>query len=358
MRRILGIETSCDETALAVVDAGRIVRGHTVRSQHELHRRYGGVVPEIASRAHLERLVPALESALAEADAPLGSIDAVAVGHRPGLIGSLLVGVSAAKALSWSLKRPLIGVDHIQAHLYAPHLGEPADDAPPAPPAYPALGLVASGGHTSLYDVAGPARMNVLGRTQDDAVGEAYDKAAAILELGYPGGPAVEAAAAEGDPDAVEPLPETLLGRESLDFSFSGLKTALLYRVRGRPEGRGRAARFPHSAAELAPETRNHLAAAFQRSVLRVIETKLRRGLDAMARAGRSPETLVVGGGVCANRALRQRVERLGAEAGVAIRLAPKAYCLDNGAMIGGLAWHRAAAGEADDLELPAVSTT
>jgi N6-L-threonylcarbamoyladenine synthase len=250
----LGLETSCDETSAALVDPEGWILGQVVASQHDLHARYGGVVPEIASRAHLERIAPVLEQALVQAELDYDAIDLVAVGHRPGLVGSLLVGVSAAKAISWILDRPLVGVDHVAAHLYAPALAERDGAAQnPAPIPFPALGMVLSGGHTTLYDVRGPDRLHALGRSIDDAVGEAFDKAAAGLGLGQPGGPAIERVAREGRAEAVEPLPRTLLGRDSLDFSFSGLKTALLYRVRGQPEGRGRHARFPRSAEDLTP---------------------------------------------------------------------------------------------------------
>ncbi|MHC5004547.1 MAG: tRNA (adenosine(37)-N6)-threonylcarbamoyltransferase complex transferase subunit TsaD, partial [Planctomycetota bacterium] len=212
---VLGIETSCDETAAAVVAGGRDVLSNVIATQHDLHAEYAGVVPEIASRAHVERILPVVRRAVKEAGVAYADLEAVAVGHRPGLIGSLLVGVSAAKALAWSLGVPIVGVDHIVAHLYAGLL-----DAPPAPA--PALGLVVSGGHTSLLLLDDPLAPRVLGRTLDDAIGEAYDKAAAMLGLGYPGGPAVDRLAAEGDDRAVD-LPVSLLGPDSLDFSFSGL---------------------------------------------------------------------------------------------------------------------------------------
>ena len=228
---ILGVESSCDETAAAVVAGGTEVLSNVIATQHELHERYAGVVPEIASRAHLERIIPVLREALDKSGISENDLQAIAVGHRPGLIGSLLVGVSSAKALAWSLDLPLIGIDHIHAHLHAGLL-----DATPVK--YPALGLVVSGGHTSLFLVHSPLNIRLLGKTIDDAIGEAYDKAATILNLGYPGGPKLDALAQQGDESAHE-LPVSLLDAESLDFSFSGLKTALLYAVCGQPVGRG-----------------------------------------------------------------------------------------------------------------------
>src|SRR4051794_3641500 len=232
MTTILGIESTCDETAAAVVVDGYDVRSNVVATQVELHAKYRGVVPEIASRAHIENILPVVREALTSAGLRLDDIDAVAVAHRPGLIGSLLVGVTAAKTLAWASGKPLIGVDHVHAHLYSVML-ESND-----PPLMPAVGLVVSGGHTALYRVGSWLDVELIGSTMDDAVGEAYDKVASILGLGYPGGPVVDrlARTVEGPPPIA--FPRTLLGRESLDFSFSGLKTAVLYHVRGVP-GRG-----------------------------------------------------------------------------------------------------------------------
>ena len=340
---ILGLETSCDETAAAVVEDGRRVRSNIIATQHELHERYAGVVPEIASRAHLERVLPVVREALREAGVAYEAIDAVAVGHRPGLIGSLLVGVSSAKALAWSLGVPVIGVDHVAAHLYAGLLGDAE------PPPLPALGLVVSGGHTSLLTVRSPLEMTVVGRTIDDAVGEAFDKAATLLGLGYPGGPAVERAATGGNDGAAD-LPVSLLGPDSLDFSFSGLKTALLYAARGHPVGRGGAAEFPRSAEDLDETTRADLAASFQRAAISAVAIKVARALD------RHPHpTLLVGGGVSANRCLRERLRRIGEERSVHVCLPPMEYCVDNAAMIAGLAAHRLEAGQVDDWTLAAA---
>ncbi|MHC4774080.1 MAG: tRNA (adenosine(37)-N6)-threonylcarbamoyltransferase complex transferase subunit TsaD, partial [Planctomycetota bacterium] len=287
---ILGLETSCDETAAAVVAGGTRVRSNVIATQHDLHRRYAGVVPEIASRAHLERIVPVVREALGEADLGYGDLDAVAVGHRPGLIGSLLVGTSAAKALAWSLGRPLIGVDHIVAHLHAGLL-----DAEPLPdPTAGALGLVVSGGHTSLLLVRSALEVELVGKTLDDAAGEAYDKAAVILGLGYPGGPEVDRLAGRGD-DRAHDFPVAMLGRDSLDFSFSRLKTALLYAVRGQPRAGNRGGRYEHDAPQLDDGARADFAASFQRAVVAAIMGKLERALDRF-----DVSALLVGGGVVA----------------------------------------------------------
>jgi N6-L-threonylcarbamoyladenine synthase len=320
---------------------GRHVLSNVIATQHELHERYRGVVPEIASRAHLERIVPVIRAALVEAGVGYGDLDAIAVGHRPGLIGSLLVGVSAAKALAWSLNVPLVGVDHVLAHLYAGLLE--SDE-----PTYPALGLVVSGGHSSLFLVQGPLEVQLIGRTIDDAVGEAFDKAATILELGYPGGPQIDRLAREGN-DQAHQLPVARLEGDRLDFSFSGLKTALLYAVRGNPVGRGRERRFPRDAALLDQPARADFAASFERAAVDAVMLRLEQSLDRHAAT-----TLLVGGGVSANTLLRQRLTTLAQCQALDLRLPPMAYCLDNAAMIGGLAARRLAAGEQDDLTLNA----
>ncbi len=340
---ILGVETSCDETAAAVVLGGTRVASNVIASQHDLHRRYAGVVPEIASRAHLERIVPVMREALREADLGYRDLDAVAVGHRPGLIGSLLVGTSSAKALAWSLGLPLIGVDHIVAHLHAGLL----DAEPPADPDAAALGLVVSGGHTSLFLVRGPLDVELLGKTLDDAAGEAYDKAAVILGLGYPGGPEVDRLAARGN-DRAHDFPVAMLRPDSLDFSFSGLKTALLYAVCGRPE-RSEPRRFERDMPQLDDEARADFAASFQRAVVAAIMGKLERALDRF-----DVRSVLVGGGVIANSLLRTRLATLTAQRCLELRLPPPQYCVDNAAMIAGLAAARFAAGAFDDWSLSA----
>ena len=356
MSLILGLETSCDETAAAVVEDGRVVRSNVVSTQHDLHERYGGVVPEIASRAHLERLLPVVRVAVEDAGITLDQLDAIAVGNRPGLVGSLIVGASAAKALAWSLSKPLIGIDHVLAHLYAPQLaeaeGEGCDDAL----AYPAIGLVVSGGHTSLYHVQSPTEVSLLGKTIDDAVGEAYDKAAVMLKAGYPGGPRVDALAQQGD-GTKHDLPRPLLGPKSLDFSFSGLKTALLYAVRGTPVGRGADATFERDADDLTDQQLADLAASFQQAVVQTLVTKIKRthrqlGYESKVRS------LIIGGGVSANSLLRQRMASLTEELGLSLHIPQMRYCVDNAAMIAGLAHHQLLAEEVDDLSLPVVATT
>lgn len=367
MSLILGIETSCDETAAAVVRDGRWVLSSIIATQHELHQPFGGVVPEIASRAHLERILPTLNQALHAASISWNALDAIAVGNRPGLIGSLLVGVSAAKALAWILEKPLIGIDHVQAHLYAPFLqpptnpntsasSSPASSSPwPPPESFPALGLVVSGGHTNLYRLDSPLSIHLLGRTIDDAVGEAYDKAAVILGLPYPGGPHLDRLAQQGDPSRFD-LPRSLLGPDSLDFSFSGLKTALLYKVRGLPVLQNNQPRFLRSAADLSDQDRRDLAAAFQEAAIDILIRKLHRALDHLAQQNIHPRTLLIGGGVCANSLLRRRALEWGRQTGLRVLLSPLAYCPDNAAMIAGLAHHRLTASQLDDLYLPAFA--
>ena len=229
---ILGIETSCDETSAAVVVAGREVLSNVVASQDELHSKYGGVVPEIASRAHIERIIPVITEALEQAQISPADLAAVAVTNRPGLIGSLLIGVSAAKTLAWAWQKPLIDIDHVQAHIYAACL----DGDSPSP--FPAVALVVSGGHTSLYHCHDPLEIELLGETIDDAAGEAFDKVASILKLGYPGGPIIDRISRAGNARAIK-FPRSWLSKGSLDFSFSGIKTAVLYHVRGQ-DGRAK----------------------------------------------------------------------------------------------------------------------
>lgn len=372
---ILGLETSCDETAAAVVADGWRVLGTHVATQHDLHRPYGGVVPELASRAHVDVLTPTVEGALASAGIAASDLDAVAVGNRPGLVGSLVVGVAAAKALSWSLGVPLLGVDHVLAHLVAARLVDAAEgvDSPGPPPApiaptpptastaSTALGLVVSGGHTSLYALVRGAAPRVLGSTIDDAVGEAFDKAAKILGLGHPGGPAIDRLAAgvsAAEANARCRLPRSMLGRDSLNFSFSGLKTALLYATRGQPEkGPDGKPVFPRERTELDDAERAALAAAFQFAAVDAIVKKLNRALDAMASAGDAPGEVILGGGVSANRHLRAEVDAWAAKRGLPCRLPAPAYCVDNGAMIAAAGHDLLARGEVADLSLPAMST-
>ncbi|MGP1347148.1 MAG: tRNA (adenosine(37)-N6)-threonylcarbamoyltransferase complex transferase subunit TsaD [Phycisphaerales bacterium] len=353
--RILGIESSCDETAAAVVEDGWRVRSNVIASQHELHAEYAGVVPEIASRAHVQKLLPTIRAALSEAGATLDSIDAIAVGNRPGLIGALLVGVAASKALAWSLGIPIIGIDHVEAHLHAAMLDDP--DAPDRD--LPALGLVVSGGHTSLYlvqrDDRAITRLERLGRTIDDAVGEAYDKAAAMLGLPHPGGPKIDVMAQLGDEHAHD-LPISRLAPDSLDFSFSGLKTALLYAIRGTP---GPGGVFERDATDLTEAQRRDLAASFQRAAVRALILKTERALDALDDRRQPINAILIGGGVSANSRLRHDIAAMAAARGIPARLPKMPYCMDNAAMIAGLAHARLMANDHDDIaRLRAVPTT
>jgi len=334
--RILGIDTSCDETAASVVEDGRRILSSIVASQVDLHCRFGGVVPEMASRAHLEMWLPVVDRALKEASMDLADVDGVAVTYAPGLVGALLVGLTGAKTLAWLMNRPLTAVNHVEAHLYAARLMQDAPD-------YPYLGLIASGGHTCLLWTEAPGRIDLLGSTRDDAAGEAFDKAAAILDLGYPGGPAVDRAAAAGDPAAV-PLPRSLLEADSLDFSFSGMKTALLYTARGR-----NASRRSHLLEGVhVPD----LAASFQEAMVDVLVEKIRRAVRV---AGAS--RVALGGGVAANSRLRKRVSDLGRDLGFSVHIPPVDLCLDNAAMIAGLGHSRLVAGHIAPLDLDADPT-
>jgi N6-L-threonylcarbamoyladenine synthase len=365
MPTILGIESTCDETGAAVVIDGRDVRSNVVASQVELHAKYRGVVPEIASRAHIENILPVIREALETAGCGLNDVDAVAVAHRPGLIGSLLIGVTAAKTLAWTLGKPLIGVDHVHAHLYSVMLEEgsafrvqrsgnagnismtqSSSSLNPEPRNLnpsdsPALGLVVSGGHTSLYLVSSWIDITRLGGTIDDAVGEAYDKVAAVLGLGYPGGPILDALAAEGDPKSVR-FPRTLLGRDSLDFSFSGLKTAVLYHVRGVP-GKDEA------GIELTDAARRDIAAAFQAACIEVIVKKLDRAAKHI-----NARSIIIGGGVSANRGLRAALK----DFRLPVRFPPMRYTSDNAAMSAGLADLLLREGRTAGLDLDAITTS
>jgi N6-L-threonylcarbamoyladenine synthase len=299
---ILAVETSCDDTCAALVTAGGEIRSNVIASQGLLHARYGGVVPEIASRHHLELVDAVIADALERADASLDDVDGVAVTQRPGLIGALLVGLSSAKALAATRRLPLTPVDHLHGHVVASTLG-----ANPIEPPY--LSLVASGGHTFLARVDDPAEYTVLGQTLDDAAGEAFDKGARLLGLGYPGGPELDRLARSGDPEAFD-FPRSAPGE--LDFSFSGLKTALLYRLRDEPEA-----------------DRADLAASYQRAIVEALVARTKAGLERD-----NLERLAIGGGVAANSELREAVRELDAEVWVpAMEL-----CTDNAAMIAGAA--------------------
>jgi N6-L-threonylcarbamoyladenine synthase len=307
---ILGIESSCDETAAAVVVGGHEVRSSVVSSQIDLHARFGGVVPEVASRAHVERIVPVIVEAMGEAGIEGRELDAVAATYGPGLIGALLVGVSAAKALALVWDVPFVAVNHLEGHLVASFLEDPDLELP-------VVVLLVSGGHTMLVALEAPTTYRVLGATLDDAAGEAFDKVARYLGLGYPGGPAIDRLSAEGDPTAIR-FPRAMRG-DSLDFSFSGLKTSVVNHVRKHPEVR---------TADV--------AASFQAAAVDVLVDKARRAAEQIGAKG-----ICLGGGVAANSLLRDRIAAACAEDGLRAFLPSRALCTDNAAMIAAAAWHR-----------------
>jgi N6-L-threonylcarbamoyladenine synthase len=308
---VLGIESSCDETAAAVVSNGRDVRSSIVWSQVAIHAPYGGVVPEIASRNHLKAIVPAVQEALHAAGASLGDVDGIAVTIGPGLIGSLLVGVQFAKGLAAARNLPLVGVNHLQAHVMASFLA-PDEDRP----RFPFVALAVSGGHTSLYRVDAPGAITLLGRTLDDAAGEAFDKAAAVLGLPYPGGVSIDRVATGRDPATVR-FPRALLREPGFDMSFSGLKTALRRHL---------ADRLRPGADETAD-----IAASFQEAIVDVLVHKTLSAVRAHRVGG-----IVVAGGVAANRRLRLRMSEAASEAGIRLHLVPVSLCTDNAAMVAG----------------------
>ena len=308
----LGIETSCDETAAAVFTEGPAVLSSVIASQTDLHSRFGGVVPEVAARAHLQRMLPTVDEALRQAGVRLDEIGCVAIHNTPGLVGALVVGVSAAKMFSVALGVPLIDVNHVAGHVYACRLAAGRD-------IFPCVGLVVSGGHTTLFRCDEPVHFRRLGGTIDDAAGEAFDKVASLLGLGFPGGPAVEREAAAGDPKAVK-LPRSFLHEERLDFSFSGLKTAVRYALGGQDAQR--------PAPPPPGQRRADLAAGFQAAVVDVLVAKARQ---ALRRTGLV--RLAAGGGVVANRALRAGLERMADHEGVALFVPPSDLCTDNAAM-------------------------
>jgi N6-L-threonylcarbamoyladenine synthase len=359
----LALESSCDETACSLVRDGRHVLASVVASQHALHEEYAGVVPEIASRAHVEALLPVVREALAQAGVGLGMVDAIGVGSRPGLIGSLLVGVAGAKALAWSLRKPIVGVDHVHAHLYSPLLRTPADESPTTPldpdalsRARPALGLVVSGGHTAMYEVADWSAPTRLGATIDDAIGEAYDKVATMLSLPYPGGPALDRLAQSANAnDRAYDFPISRINPRSLDFSFSGLKTAVLYAIRGVP---GELGAHPRDPASLSDDARRDVAASFQRAACAAIILKLKRALEHAKDRGVAYQALLAGGGVTANSRLRSELHALAREHALPVLLPTPALCMDNAAMIGGLAHHLLRKGVSHGMDLQARPTT
>jgi len=331
---VLGIDSSCDETAAALVRDGREVLASVVASQIELHQRFGGVVPEIACRAHVENYPWAVAEALERAGLTLDDVDGIAVTNRPGLVNALLVGLSAAKALALGRGLPFVGVDHIVAHMHANFL------VPGEPPRFPCVALIVSGGHTSLYLCHTATEHELLGKTVDDAAGEAFDKVARLLRLPYPGGPSIEQAARHGDPTALQ-LPRTSPGKDSLDFSFSGLKTAVLYRTFGQ-DARPRDAITAEPRVPVAD-----VAASFQQAVVDVL---VKTTLRAVQRTG--VDAVMLGGGVAANTALREQLTEKAGRRRVTVRIPPKELCTDNAAMVAVSGYFRLEAGERDALDL------
>ncbi|HJT24890.1 MAG TPA: tRNA (adenosine(37)-N6)-threonylcarbamoyltransferase complex transferase subunit TsaD [bacterium] len=325
---VLGIESSCDETAVAIVENGHKVLANEVASQMDLHSRYGGVVPEVASRVHLESLPILLKEVLLQSQTSFDDLTGIAVTSAPGLIGALLVGLSAAKGLAFRLHLPLATVHHIEAHLYATQLDT-------TPVEFPALGLVISGGHTELYDMKAWGQYRLLASTRDDAAGEAFDKVAKLMGLGYPGGPLIEKLA-KAHPDSEDHFPYSRMKDKSHDFSFSGLKTAVMLEVKKNP---------PKGEEDL-----QRLAAKFQNTVRIEITSRVRKFLEEL-----KPKSLVVGGGVACNQNLREALHKEAESFGAILRVPPPKYCSDNAAMVAGLGAYHLSQGRKASLSATAM---
>jgi N6-L-threonylcarbamoyladenine synthase len=328
---ILTIETTCDETAAAVIDRQGNVLGSSLATQEKLHERFTGVVPEIASRAHVERILPVIDSALKQSGIDPRSLDAIAVAHTPGLAGSLLVGLIAAKTLCVAWQKPLVAINHLHAHLYACQLSSEIS-------VYPCIGLVVSGGHTSLYHCTSALDMNYLGGTIDDAAGEAFDKVAAMLRLGFPGGPAVSRYATKGDAKKY-PFPRSMIHEPHFNFSFSGLKTAVRYAIMGP-------GKQDFDNLQLDEQTKADVCASFEAAVVDVLVTKA-----AKAVRKHQVNQLCVGGGVAANKPLRASLEQAATQYGFRLTIAPPELCTDN-AVMGAIAWEKIQRGEFASLDL------
>ncbi len=330
--RLLAIETSCDETAAAVVEDGRTILSNVVSTQTEVHAPYGGVVPELASRHHLENICPVVTRAMSDAGLDYAALDAIAVTRGPGLVGSLLVGLQAAKGIAFAAGKPLVPVHHIAGHIQAPFLAH--GEIP-----LPAVALVVSGGHTSLFEIPEPGRYRLLGRTRDDAAGEAFDKVAKLLGLGYPGGPVIDTLS-QGANDRAVDFTIARLKDGSADFSFSGIKTAVLYHVR-------REGISPVAAAEPAPAVIRDLVASFQRGVVTALVRRL-----AQAAEQRRPKSLLLTGGVAANTLLRREAARAADALSLPLFVPPIALSTDNAAMIGAAGYLAYARGDRAGMEL------
>ena len=337
---ILGIETSCDETAASIVADGKEVLSSVVASQIEIHDKFGGVVPELASRAHMEKIYQVIDKAIADAGVSGEDIDAIAVANRPGLVVSLIVGVTAAKSLAFMWGKPLIAVNHVHAHLQSAMLTE--DEL-----ALPAVALVVSGGHTNIYECKSPLDFRLMGRTIDDAAGEAFDKVAKIMELGYPGGPIIEKLARDGDPKAVR-FPRSMLGKDSLDFSFSGIKTAVLYHCKGQDM------KGENQVKNMSEQEISDIAASFQTAVVEVLVKKTRMAAERIG-----ANTVLAGGGVVCNGFLREQMQQMCDKSGLKLMISPRAYCTDNAVMVSSLAYYKYQAGLFEDMTLePSSSST